>query len=76
MVECEGCNRWHHNGCIEGLICRACADNDIFTKNLKLPELIQQAAKVERLTQLDKQSIKFLDHFCFKLSGSIEKVVS
>jgi hypothetical protein len=41
-----------------------------------LPELINQAVKLEKLSQLDKLSIKFLDHFCFKLSAVMEKIVS
>ena len=41
-----------------------------------MPELINQAVKLEKLTQLDKLSIKFLDHFCFKMSAAMEKIVS
>lgn len=82
MTVCELCERWFHNLCLKKYnfnekeeTCRACKDNDIFLKNLKLPELIAIAAKTERLTHLDKQSIKFLDHFCFKLSDQLQKLV-
>jgi hypothetical protein len=77
-IECEHCKRWFHLNCFkdpEGKKCKGCKDNDIFIKNLKLPELLSCAVKFEKQVQLDKHNIKFLDHFCFPLSLTMSKII-
>ena len=43
---------------------------------MKVPELIEKALEVETCSQLDKTHIKYLDHFCLKLSEDLVKIVS
>lgn len=43
---------------------------------MKLPELIEKALEVETCSQLDKAHIKYLDHFCLKLSEDLVKIIS
>ena len=39
------------------------------------PELVGQAVRAEKTGQPDKQSIKFLDHFCLKYSVQLETMI-
>lgn len=43
---------------------------------MRFPELIEKALEVETCSQLEKTHIKYLDHFCLKLSEELVKIIS
>lgn len=49
-------------------------NNNPFEGNLTLPELVSRGKEAESAT-FDKTQVKFLDHFCLKLSMDLEKVI-
>jgi hypothetical protein len=75
-LECESCSRWFHRKCDSfDQHCTGCVKNDIYRKNARLSELVEKAIEVESCSQLDKVHIKYLDHFCLKLSEELLRLI-
>jgi hypothetical protein len=68
LIECVRCSRWFHTDCCEAKeLCSGCSNGNPYERNLTLPELVAKAIEAET-ANFDKVQVKFLDHFCLKLS--------
>lgn len=79
QVMCDLCRRWFHEDCTDfksgSWVCKGCNANEIFFKNMKLFEIIDEIVGIEAMSHLDKNAIKFLDCFAFKLSPQLIKLM-
>jgi hypothetical protein len=79
QVMCDLCRRWFHEDCTDfkggSWVCKGCNANEIYFKNMKLFEIMEQVVGIEAMSHLDKSAIKFLDCFAFKLSPLLLKLM-
>jgi hypothetical protein len=81
QVLCNKCKRWFHEDCSglkdlrEDFDCKGCVENDFFIKSVQLPELIERVGEIETKTKLDRNSIKILDSFIFRLSEALLRII-